>query len=155
MKYIVASLPVLVSVASAAEIIGTYWVAEEEVLPTVLESKPEGELYTLFASTSTQSSDVAPTPVSVNSWAYTDEVPYWHMTEGGYTDLDCGYGYSKDDWGYCQPADWYTDAGCYETVIINKKKKCHPMVVTDTEDVTGWVIEHQPDVLYYTYTVMN
>jgi hypothetical protein len=39
-------------------------------------------------------------------WAATEEMPYWHMTQGGYQQMGCGYGYYKDMQGYCQPESW-------------------------------------------------
>lgn len=32
--------------------------------------------------------------------------PYAHMTAGGYSIMACGYGYKKDDKGYCRPESW-------------------------------------------------
>lgn len=119
MKYILVTLPALASVASA-QIMGTYYepaspqasggasVAQVSQQPSQATSTPpaSGE-YTVSAATSTEA--VAPTQAPVlasSSWAYTEEMPYWHMTQNGYQQMGCGYGYSKDTKGYCQPESW-------------------------------------------------
>jgi len=159
MKYILIALPVLASVASA-EIMGTYYEpaspapasgaasvveasqqASSQAPSSTASASASGE-YTVSAATSTEA--VAPTQTPVvasSSWAYTEEVPYWHMTKDGYQQMGCGYGYYKDTKGYCQPESWVCtvllfhfglvadpwvglqynkEGGCYETVILNQ-----------------------------------
>jgi hypothetical protein len=162
MKYILASLPALVSVASAAEIMGTYYVSGDPAPASVAEvaqatdgpadASATGE-FTVSAATLTQSIEPTQTPVdATSSWAATEEMPYWHLTQSGYQQMGCGYGYYKDTQGYCQPESWYSQGECYETVIFNKKKYCPPKVVTMTEDVTVYVTEKQPKTIYSTTT---
>ena len=42
-------------------------------------------------------------PSSESSNAYTSAMPYSSFMSGGYKSLNCGYGYSKDSNGACQP----------------------------------------------------
>lgn len=120
MKYILASLPALASVASAAEIMGTYYVPADPAPASVAEASqatsqatdatavvpPSGEL-TLSVATATQPIAPTETPdLATSSWAATEEMPYWHLTQAGYQQMDCGYGYYKDTQGYCQPESW-------------------------------------------------
>ncbi|KAJ1302518.1 hypothetical protein OPQ81_002836 [Rhizoctonia solani] len=65
-------------------------------------------------------------------------MPYASMVSGGYSSMGCGYGYKKDDKGYCQPESWYSFGGCYETTIIvnHKPPSCHSSTVTHTATVT-------------------
>jgi len=164
MKYILVSLPALVSVASAAEIVGTYYMPAIPAPASVVEVSSQateaavaatGE-YTVSAATSTAPMEPSQTPVPASSWAATEEVPYWHMTQYGYQQMACGYGYRKDDQSYCKPESWYDHGDeCYETVIFNKKKYCAPEVVTMTEDVTVYVTEQQPKTIYSTTTMVE
>ena len=39
-------------------------------------------------------------------------MPYSSMTEGGYSSLDCGYGYSKSSDGSCQSMSWVSLPYC-------------------------------------------
>jgi hypothetical protein len=146
MKYILISLPALVSVASAAEIMGTYYESASPAPASVAEASqatdaPSGE-FTVSAATVTQPIAPTQTPeIAVASWAATEEMPYWHLTQSGYQQMECGYGYYKDTQGYCQKESWvravfdlhfvsslicvsvglqYAEEECYETVIINK-----------------------------------
>ena len=125
MKYILASLPALVSVASAAEIMGTYYMPADPAPASVAEvsqatsqattaqatdatsSVPSSDEITLSMATVTQSIEPTQTPeLATSSWAATEEMPYWHMTQDGYQSMDCGYGYYKDTRGYCQRESW-------------------------------------------------
>lgn len=116
MKYILASLPALVSVASAAEIMGTYWVPADPAPASVAQASqatdataivpPSGEL-TVSVATVTQPIAPTQTPeLATSSWAATEEMPYWVLTRDGYQQMECGYGYYKDTQGYCQPESW-------------------------------------------------
>jgi len=165
MKYIVVSLSALVSVASAAEIMGTYYVSASPAPASVAEASqatdaasnvpPSGEI-TVSVATVTQPLAPTQTPeLAVASWAATEEMPYWHLTQNGYQKMECGYGYYKDTQGYCQRESWYTKEECYETVIINKKKYCPPKIVHVTEDVTVHVTEKQPKTIYETTTLVE
>jgi len=151
MKYILVSLPALVSVASAAEIMGTYYipagpapasVASASLATDAASNVPASGEITVSAATSTAPIEPTQTPVDpTSSWAATEEMPYWHLTQSGYQQMDCGYGYYKDTQGYCQPESWvrtvfvphfglvlifvsvglqYSQGECYETVIIEK-----------------------------------
>lgn len=42
-------------------------------------------------------------PSSVNPY---DAMPYTSMTAGGYSSMGCGYGYQKDNNGYCSQMSW-------------------------------------------------
>ena len=126
MKYILASLPALMSVASAAEIMGTYYMpadpapasvaavsqatsqaTAEATDATSTSSVPSSDEVTLSMATVTQPMDPAQTPeLATSSWAATEEMPYWHMTQDGYQSMDCGYGWYKDTRGYCQRESW-------------------------------------------------
>ena len=116
MKYIVVSLSALVSVASAAEIMGTYYVSASPAPASVAEASqatdaasnvpPSGEI-TVSVATVTQPLAPTQTPeLAVASWAATEEMPYWHLTQNGYQKMECGYGYYKDTSGYCQRESW-------------------------------------------------
>ncbi len=130
MKYILASLSALVSVASAMEVLGTYYIPASPAPASVAEASQatsqatdsasdvsqatdstsdvtsSGEI-TLSAATVTQSTEPTQTPeLATSSWAATEEMPYWHLTQNGYQQMDCGYGYYKDMQGYCQPESW-------------------------------------------------
>jgi hypothetical protein len=117
MKYFLVALPAFVSVASAAEILGTYYMpaspasvveaSQATAQPSSASNAPASGEYTVSAATSTQSMAPTQTPVpAASSWAATEEMPYWHMTQGGYQQMGCGYGYYKDMQGYCQPESW-------------------------------------------------
>lgn len=69
-------------------------------------------------STSDASSAQYTTPPS-SSYDIYSMMPYSSMTAGGYSSLECGYGYSKAYDGSCQTQSWYSFSGCYETIIIN------------------------------------
>ena len=120
MKYILVSLPALVSVASAVEILGTYYIPASPAPASVAEASQatsqatdvasditsSGEI-TLSVATVTQSIEPTQTPeLATSSWAATDEMPYWHLTVQGYQEMECGYGYYKDMQGYCRPESW-------------------------------------------------
>lgn len=123
MKYIIVTLPVLASVASA-QIMGTYYESANPApasgvasvveasqqpssqAPSASSSPPASGEYTVSAATSTEAMAPTQTPVLASSWAYTEEMPYWHMTQNGYQQMGCGYGYYKDTKGYCQPESW-------------------------------------------------
>lgn len=70
---------------------------------------------------------------------YWEELPYSTFMSGGYKQLNCGYGYKKNDDGHCKPESWVSgtqywrhffsqplqwnnqaEGGCYETTIIKK-----------------------------------
>jgi hypothetical protein len=77
-------------------------------------------------------------PPSESTPSYLDQMPYSSFMAGGCKQLNCGYGYYKDQSGYCQPESWVSrcitfaitfrliapqwesSQGCYETVIINQ-----------------------------------
>lgn len=40
-------------------------------------------------------------------------MPYESMTSGGYSSLECGYGYYKSDNGYCMQESWVSTADSY------------------------------------------
>lgn len=128
MKYILVSLPALVSVASAVEILGTYYIPADPAPASVAEASQatsqatdsasasasdpatditsSGEI-TLSVATVTQPMEPTQTPeLATSSWAATEEMPYWHLTQQGYQQMECGYGYYKDMQGYCQPESW-------------------------------------------------
>jgi len=169
MKYILVSLPALVSVASAVEILGTYYIpaspapasvaevsqATSQATDSASDITSSGEI-TLSVATVTQSIEPTQVPeLATSSWAATEEMPYWHLTQKGYQEMECGYGYYKDTQGYCRPESWYTHDECYETVIINKKQYCPPKIVHETEDVTVYVTEKQPKYIYSTTTLVE
>jgi hypothetical protein len=58
------------------------------------------------ASSSASSSTMTAAPSS--SPAY-DSGYYSSFTQGGYSSMNCGYGYSKDSKGYCQKQSWVCD----------------------------------------------
>lgn len=46
---------------------------------------------------------------------------YSSFTQGGYKNMNCGYGYKKGSDNSCQPESWWNFQGCYETIIINNR----------------------------------
>jgi hypothetical protein len=60
----------------------------------------------------------APSSDSSND-SYLQSMPYDQFKNGGYKQLNCGYGYSKGSDGSCQPESWWNyQGGCYETIIM-------------------------------------
>jgi hypothetical protein len=108
MKYILASLPALVSVVSAAEIMGTYYMPADPAPASVAavsqptsqataeatdatSSIPPSDQITLSAATVTQPVDPTQTPqLSTTTRAATEEIPYWHITQDGNQSIDSG-----------------------------------------------------------------
>ena len=46
------------------------------------------------------------TPPPANPSSYYEPMPYSSFTNGGYSQMDCGYGYKKGDDGKCSPESW-------------------------------------------------
>jgi hypothetical protein len=47
-----------------------------------------------------------PTPPPSGMPSYLQQMPYSSFMAGGCTQLNCGYGYTKDNSGYCTPESW-------------------------------------------------
>jgi hypothetical protein len=90
-------------------------------------------------------------PPAQSSSMYQEDMPYTSFTGGGYSHMDCGYGYKKDYDGKCVAEDWWTNNswGCYQTTIIinDPHQYCPPPhTVTMTEHSV------ETKVLTVTYT---
>lgn len=47
---------------------------------------------------------------------------YPAVHDWGYSLMNCGYGYARDQSGYCTAQEWYSATlGCYETTIIQRE----------------------------------
>jgi hypothetical protein len=78
------------------------------------------------------------TPPPAHSSNVYEKMPYSSFTNGGYSSMDCGYGFKKGSDGKCIPEDWWNSGswGCYQTTIIlnNPQPNCpppHTVTVTD------------------------
>lgn len=84
------------------------------------------------------------------------EMPYSSFTGGGYSQMDCGYGYKKDYEGKCSPESWWTDNnwGCYQTtVIINHNQPYQSCPPPYTKTVTYKDIETSTLTVTYTQPI--
>ncbi len=52
------------------------------------------------------SASVSAAPASSSAPSIYDSMPYDDYKNGGYKDLECGYGYKKSDDGSCQAESW-------------------------------------------------
>jgi len=84
------------------------------------------------AASSAPPSQYTPPP----SYSSDSMMPYSSFTAGGYSSMACGYGYQKGSDGKCSAMSWYTDSGCYETIIINHSQNCYQSVETMTVTMT-------------------
>jgi hypothetical protein len=86
------------------------------------------------------------------------EMPYSAYQNGGYKELDCGYGYEKHEDGQCVNVGWYTPEahgyGCYaKTIINNVQVQGHcppPHTVTVTQAVTHIETQVVPTTVFVT-----
>lgn len=76
-----------------------------------------------YTSSADASSTVtaAPQYTSAASSSSMGSADYSSFMSGGYSSMNCGYGYSKASNGACSQQSWYQTSGCYETIIINNK----------------------------------
>lgn len=107
-------------------------------------------------------------PPAQSSYPY-QEMPYSSFTHGGYSQMDCGYGYKKGSDGKCSPESWWGDNnswGCYQTtIIINKEytqQYCPPpytVTVTDksieTKILTVTYTQTLPTTVFSTLTMTD
>jgi hypothetical protein len=115
MKYLLAVLPALttLSVVSAQSVIGVHSIpASEAGIPNASSSISVASESAESQPTS-MSVDMSPLPTAApsssadNSYGYTDVMPYSSMTQGGYQQMDCGYGYARQSrQGYCMQQPW-------------------------------------------------
>ncbi|ORY27641.1 hypothetical protein BCR39DRAFT_222938 [Naematelia encephala] len=130
-------------------------------IPTDSSGGPSGMVSPIMTmmpvtpSSTPPSSFVSPTPRSSDtpytsqigdtcgSWGcgeimYTQmQSEYWPAVSAwGWQSMNCGYGYAKDQLGYCTQLEWFqTTLGCFETTIIQQT----------TEILQAWC-ETQTDV---------
>jgi hypothetical protein len=109
-------------------------------------------------------SQYTPPPAQYSS---VSEMPYSSFTGGGYSQMDCGYGYKKGYDGKCSPESWWTDSnwGCYQTtVIINNQPYQHcppPSTVTvtykniETSTLTVTYTQPMPTTVFNTVTMTD
>lgn len=101
MKYYISSFSALASVASASQIMGTYYMAPMDVVGLGYSSSD------LLKATSTEEYATTPTSTYESTRAYTDIMPYATLTQSGYQQLDCGYGYGRErSSDYCSRQSW-------------------------------------------------
>jgi hypothetical protein len=96
------------------------------------------------------------TPPPPQTSSYYHDMPYSSFTHGGYSQMDCGYGYKKGYDGKCNPESWWDNSwGCYQTtIIINKgdpyNQYCPP---PSTVTVTDKSVETKILTVTYTQTI--
>jgi hypothetical protein len=107
-------------------------------------------------------------PPSESSDPY-KQMPYSSFTGGGYSQMDCGYGYKKGSDGKCSPESWWGEDnswGCYQTTIIINKEHSQPycpppwtVTVTDksveTKILTVTYTQTLPTTLFSTLTMTD
>ncbi|KAB5591960.1 DNA-directed RNA polymerase [Ceratobasidium theobromae] len=86
-------------------------------------------------------------------------MPYAHMTAGGYSSMACGYGYKKDDKGYCRPESWRLQLS-----IISPRVALHTtstathtatIIVTYIQPPMTVVHNQPPDTVIHTQVVTH
>lgn len=85
--------------ASAVEVIGMYtttYAANSEAT----SAAPQAAYGANYATTTT------PAPAATQTYDIYSAMPYTSMTAGGYQQLQCGYGWSKDSQGRCVKDNW-------------------------------------------------
>jgi len=86
-----------------------------------------------------------------------EQMPYSSFTHGGYSQMDCGYGYKKGSDGKCTPESWWGEDntwGCYQTtIIINKEHTQQYCPPPTTVTVTDKSIETKVLTVTYTQTL--
>ena len=144
MKSIVFGLA-LASVASAQSVLGVSMVTLDSA-STSSDASSSSAYYGSAAPAqytgATSSSGYVPPSMYTEapSTASATDMSYSSFTAGGYSSMNCGYGYAKGSDGSCQMQSWvcdffgifkclqidklnefqYSFSGCYETIIINK-----------------------------------
>lgn len=120
MKYLFAVLPALATlrVISAQSVVGVHFIsagetgtAEASGTSSVSEAAASSAANESAASTSTDMSamptEAPSSSVDNNSYGYTDVMPYSSMTQNGYQQMECGYGYARQSpMGYCEQQAW-------------------------------------------------
>lgn len=85
------------------------------------------------------------------------QMPYSSFTGGGYSQMDCGYGYKKGSDGKCSPESWWGDNnswGCYQTtIIINKEYTQQYCPPPSTVTVTDKSVDTMTLTVTYTETL--
>ena len=139
----------LASVASAQSVLGVSMVTLDASSATSTDASSSSAYYgsaapAQYTGATSSSAYVPPSmytqPPSTQTAAATDVMPYSSFTAGGYSSMNCGYGYAKGSDGSCQMQSWvcdffdifkrlqidklnefqYSFSGCYETIIINQ-----------------------------------
>jgi hypothetical protein len=52
-----------------------------------------------------------------SSYQYYDQSYYSSFSKGGYSSMDCGYGYGKDSNNYCTMSSWVSLSSLYITTL--------------------------------------
>jgi hypothetical protein len=105
MKYIVLGLSLVQLAAAQMGVV---------VLGASFAARPGSSLTTTSATVTGSSSmtnnqynpQYTPPPSGGSAYVYTQVMPYSSMINGGYKDLQCGYGYYKDSNGSCSKESW-------------------------------------------------
>jgi hypothetical protein len=117
MRYLLAVLPALttISAVSAQSVVGVYSIpASEAAVPNASSSTSVASVSADSAPTATSTSvDLSSMPTAApfssqdSSYGYTDMMPYSSLTQGGYQQMGCGYGYARQSpQGYCMQQPW-------------------------------------------------
>lgn len=137
MKYLYAALPVLASVSAvtAQSVVGVHFIADDATVvpsgPSGSLSAATSETSITMPSVTAMDASAMPTPAPASTSemaqygnqygngyvsqmaqsaygnAYTDVMPYASMTQGGYQQMACGYGYARQSQqDYCVQQPW-------------------------------------------------
>jgi hypothetical protein len=111
MMVLYAALPVLASVSAVAaqSVIGVHYIPADSAAILVGGSSVSAPAST--PSVTAMDVGAMPTPAPASSQAtqygYTDVMPYSSMTQGGYQQMACGYGYARQNQqAFCVQQPW-------------------------------------------------
>jgi hypothetical protein len=109
--FLYTALPVLasVSVVTAQSVIGVYYIPADDA--TITPSAANVSAPASAPSVTAMDVSSMPTPAPASSqpvqYGYTDMMPYSSMTQGGYQQMACGYGYARQNQqGFCAQQPW-------------------------------------------------
>ena len=124
MKYLFTVVPIALATlrASAQVVVGVHFTPAGQVgTPQASGSSSVSEAASVSGAAATESgststsSDMSAMPtqppssssVDNNSYGYTDVMPYSSLTQNGYQQMACGYGYARQSpMGYCEQQSW-------------------------------------------------
>jgi hypothetical protein len=106
-----AALPVLasVSVVTAQSVLGVFYIPASEagITPSASNASASGSAPSVTAMDVGSMPTPAPPSSQTVQYGYTDVMPYSSMTQEGYQQMACGYGYARQDQqAYCVQQPW-------------------------------------------------